>query len=531
MPKIPQYEAPVDSLRPSEEGVRAVEGAADVQARLARYQGGMASEAGQRIGGAIATVGRTAQNVLDRVDQHDTMQDVSVGSAALAVAHDNMTTDWNKIASTADPNDHSIQQKFNEGQLEPFLQKWQEGFHTDAGQKWAMGQADEFRNQFYKKQSADMVSRSQDAAIGNYKTTQNALSNTTFNDPTSLDHAVSMLKGNVEGLIGSGSFTPEQAGKLREQAATEGAKTLAVSAVQGMARRNPTQAMADLDSGKFDAYFSGEEKNTLTTFIGQQQKAAERDQREQRILANQETEQASQRVGANFLSKLQVGPDGSITVPQGWTQDVVTAAGKQEMKLPEAKSLLQFQSELRAASDAKNDPATVADLYGRIGSPQNPTTREQITQAMADKKVSPSTGMELGGKLDPNVTKQLSQISQDPLLKQEFDRVGAVLNGNALAGNAAVRDATATFKTDALRTIQAGVQQGKPLDNYLNPSSPDYLFTEDRVKQYIPTNQEKQMAVIKWSQHIRMGQQQAAPPPGRPELPDIRDLFKAPPGP
>src|ERR1700722_4282726 len=138
---ITQFTSPIDKLQPSETGIEAL-------ARAGRIEKENADQTGRIYSGIINQVG-------DTVDRYQTMNEISQGSAALAVMHNNLTTQWNKIATSTDPNDTSIQQTFME-QANQSLDNWSNSFDTKRGQEWALSQADNMRSHFYDKTSADM---------------------------------------------------------------------------------------------------------------------------------------------------------------------------------------------------------------------------------------------------------------------------------------------------------------------------------------------------------------------------------------
>jgi len=123
------------------------------------------------------------------------------------------------------------------------------------------------------------------------------------------------------------------------------------------------------------------------------------------------------------------------------------------------------------------------------------------------------------------------RAAADPVVKSELDRAGQAITGLASpnvpggltsgATEPAIRQAMDQFKVDTLRQLQAVKTAGGDTRPYLDPNSQQYLFSKERIQQYVPSKADI-------ASHYFSGVQPVAPT-GRPALPDIRMLFAAPP--
>ena len=87
-----------------------------------------------------------------------------------------------------------------------------------------------------------------------------------------------------------------------------------------------------------------------------------------------------------------------------------------------------------------------------------------------------------------------------------------MIRGNVDPGNQAVRDKTDQFKIDTLKTLQDVMAGGGDPRPYLDPKSPQYLFSPERVKQYQPTKNEIANQVVVKAAPAKPGEEPAVKP-------------------
>lgn len=235
---ITEYNAGSDAvagaIRPSEVGVEATvqsayrggrffdQGARDLQSNAAR--------AGQEIGSGIAAAGDQAvKYVQDR--------EINLGGPAEANTLAGLTATWNKIATTSDPNDPTVAQKFQDQTLEPALQKFQDSFNTEGGRKWAQERVQAIRSHFVNDTLPhDMAVRGAGAAQGNVQNYGNTLTATVQADPTSLDYAMKSVDSYVPTMFDS--MVPGAKGAVaRDQVVAELKGNLFKAAVAGWSQK------------------------------------------------------------------------------------------------------------------------------------------------------------------------------------------------------------------------------------------------------------------------------------------------------
>ena len=357
---IAQYTSQVDTLHPDNAGAEALSQSARQEGALYRQAGEDVKSAGNDLGSAVGS--------------YETMQEISQGSAALAALHNNLTKQWNQTASTTDPNDTTIQDKFLNESVQPALQNFQDGFSTTAGQEWAMRQANDLQSHYSEKTSADMSARAGNAVVENMKTTLAQLSDTARKDPTSMDTAF----GQVDSLVqatkdhNAGNLTPEQIDKISDVAA-DMKNEIAKSGVQGLADTDPKAAVALINSGKLSPYISGTEGDTLIKYseavtrmkLEDQQRAYEQQKRGQ--------EQAEQATANKVLTSLYNPQTGNISIPANINQTIFqdpTLRAKGKFELMGAVKHISKDS-------SRDDPTTLSDNAARL----DPTSPNPLTKA------------------------------------------------------------------------------------------------------------------------------------------------------
>src|SRR5687767_2316708 len=144
MPQIKGYEAPDLGLQPSERASDAHAGAARTIGAMSSSAAASLRQAGSAIGEGVATAGTAAVRYIEH-------REISHGASTYAALNDKLTTQWNEMAKTADPNDPTVAARFREQVLEPALQDYGKGFLTEGGLKFAQGRTESIRNHMFVK--------------------------------------------------------------------------------------------------------------------------------------------------------------------------------------------------------------------------------------------------------------------------------------------------------------------------------------------------------------------------------------------
>ena len=406
------------------------------------------------------------------IDQHETMSEVSQGSAALAAMHNNLTTQWNKLASQSDPNDTTIQGKFLNDTVEPALQQWQNGFTTAKGQNWALAQADQMRTHYYETTAADVSTRAGEARVSNAVTQLNQLSNAAYNDPRSVDLSMKQVDGvyaaaveNSQGLLSTKQI--DQIGGIVSDAKNE----LIKSAVKGFADsddpQGPAKARAVLDSGKFDSLLSPEEKTTMRKYIDNQDTA--------RQTEKQQKEQADQWKQTQANAQEVKGVFSQLASGQGYP--ATTAFANQKLTTQQRNDLVaQRNGILSLPQEFLTSPA-YGDSFGQVSKAVyngQPMTAEALTLGVRRQEITPAGAVQLQELSDKMKTPEgmAEMNAQKQVLAQMQSQI---VKGGQFASDPAGQKLYNDMLNSFYPAWNAAIKAGKSPADLADPNSKDYI--------------------------------------------------------
>ena len=541
MPNIRQYNATDQTaLRPTDIGAEAFQ----LEGRHIRAE---YTDLGNTLG---RTIGQVGGQIGGAIDAHEAQMEISHGAAALAQMNDGLVQGWNTTAKNSDPNDASIAGQYRETVLEPALENWSGQFSTKAGQAWAQNQVMMVRQHMNEKIAADQSYRAGLAATTNLEQTANSLANTARTDPSHLDQSLGLVDATVGALVDNmPNLSADQAAKMKTELAQNYKQKIATAAFRGMAEANPEATLKQLESGQYSEYIDAGDQQTLTSYAKQQIKARDIDARNTEIEQRRQAEDASRDAQRTYIASW-AGKDGDLHVPANFA---ATIARDPRLRSQEVENLLNLGSAWSAsqASDTKvvSNPHTFQDFVARANlPPEDPKhlSEMDVLNAQASKQLSTKDA----ALLTRMTTARLWSTPEQGQINSELNRAAAAIQGPDIGmPNAAVSGKVAQFKADTNRILSDAAHNGQSLGPYLNPSDPAYLFSPERIRSYIPTQQERASGVLDsmkapappnapgWIQRqiqsLMGGQQQppAAAPAARKPLADIFGHPAAPPKP
>lgn len=320
MPDLKPYFAENTALHPTETGIDAMQQAAR---RLSTYGSQIAQAKGQGYGelakdskSVIAAAGDTALEYLDHKER-------SEGALQLLKSMNGLTADYNQTmgAVSQDPNRaDAVSQGFMEKTFEPAMQKFQDGFHTERGIKWAEEKSEALRQHFTEKVQADRVTFAGMAASKNVNEAISVATNTAYQDGHSMDMLLQQLPDMIKEQAAGFSALKGAAGAKWTQDTIEKAKVSIIAAgVKGAIERssNPEATAAELTK-KYPEYIRGSEAGTLAKAARTQMKFNEAEARAAR------TEQKQNEV-ADYNTKYTQIEANMIGRPGGPNQDDIKA--------------------------------------------------------------------------------------------------------------------------------------------------------------------------------------------------------------
>lgn len=475
MPAIKSYNSPNagEGLRINNSGIGAVEGEAASAIRAASLAERNVDATGRAIGSAIKTTGEVAAQAYE---QYYVQPEISKGAAALAGYQDDLTTKWNTLAKSTDPNDASIKQKFLTEELEPALQKFNDSFQTADGKKFAEAQSNQFRKHMFEKTTADSATRAGEAIVANMNTFKNTLSNTVRTDPSAYDHSASLVDASIkEQIANTPGLSVATAAKIEGTLATNIKAELAKATILGVAEKNPDAAQKMIDSGKFNTLIDGTE---MSNMVKTMKNASRADQNFARIEKERQEAAVSEARADNYITKLYSG--------KGPLPSVKEIALDPELNVKDRKMLIETamkrSEQTPDAPVVKDNAEKVGDLMSRLTDPNAKLTLSDLLLAARDGDITDATFNRLNSLRQAVDAEPL----KDPAIKSTFDAVEAKLT-NKIPGmnntDPKGAEAVSRWKLMALPKIIEMQKAGKLTAADMDLSDPN-SFISKSIKPY-----------------------------------------------
>lgn len=487
MPKFPEYEAPASdvSLRPTETGIDAFQ-------QAARRIGAFYSQAAEDVSATGRTIGNAVQVAGDQAVKFEVNREITAGGKNFATMVANKTDEWNRIAATADPNDPTVKQRFLES-MEPDLEKFaNQGFLTEDGKRWAREHVDQFRLHMAQKTTADTNRIAGEAARANSQEMVNQYSNAVYKDASDLDNTIKFITNTINAQYATHPVGGESSAD-RIKHIDDSISQVVKSAAIGIIRRSGK--LPDwVDDPKYSKYIS---KNELDQFV----KAAQVQQRTDRAMQREEEREAREqknsevRIGANKIFNDNVTFDpasGKVRINPQFFQDAIDLVhkhGDADNAATTGKTLIDWgENEQKDASSAVvSDPAVRADLMGRMGDKDKPTSEIEILRARADNRLSRQDTSDMLA-LQKALTDRPEGESMKAQRKQFLTRYEPMIDAafNQAVGSHSVLGSQKMYEFEmALRDKEKSlIQQGKDPTSLYRPNSPDFFGAPENIANY-----------------------------------------------
>ena len=489
-PNIVQYNSPENqTLHPDE-------GAASVAREAGAIENRLGLEKGSAIGRGISVLGYPIQEAANRAEEHVNSQLIGHGSATSTQLMLDMNQRWNEIATKADPNDTSVGQGYREKILEPSIEAFLKPYENapPKAQEWAQRTADRMRNEMTRTVNADEATRAGVAVTQNIGDTHRNLSLMVNNDPSKLKFATDAMEANVKDIVGSHvNLSAGEAAKVNAEL-PKWKSQLAISAIDGMIRSNPAQAKLDIESGKFNDYLDGVQKQQALRAADEGQRIQDADKRRDTQQAKQDKIDASADLSADYLLKmydpiksrvLPVSPKLNMQILQDITAGkLLPKDGIATIRWNEQQYKAQVAEDKAAAAGAaiKDDPKILADLKARVGDAENPLTRTEIQDVLGSEKITSKTAHDLAWRVSQadaewNAVQRPFQ-HQFAVVKEAISRTPEALVDPVGAGRR-IND----MEQDAQLKLRAlfNAHDTNGLQDALNPKSSSYVLHDSLV--------------------------------------------------
>jgi hypothetical protein len=487
MPNIIEYNAPTHLAPEPSDRASSSHAMAARRIDISYNQAGAAYEhLGREVGSTVADLGR------QYVD-YQAHKEISQGGLAAAQLLAGATQSWKDTVRTTDPNEPTLQKRFLGDQIEPALQKFQQGFITEKGQNWAQQQSDRIRRHFYNTTSADMSTLAGVAAHNNFIQTVNTLTGMVDKHPEDISMVTDMMTDQIHNLVESSpGMKGAAAEKFRMDATEKGMEMVVKAAIQADIRRGG-DGSSIADDPKYMPYVNAAERHQFE----QQQRQMERFQRADERYQRQVEKQEQQDKGQEGVNKIITGLR-SDHPEQFDMQSIIRMKENGELPGPWFEHAIRiYDRETKEETPARISQENARDLYKRIRLPEGDPDRLKDPEAIHQAYVND----------DPS--KQINKADRDDLIKtfyefrtpesnylarevQTFGKAFEPQLNQSIMGKALDVRGGERYKyfMDGLWTrIDQMKREGKDAQTIVNtllkPTSKDYYGTQENVNAWV----------------------------------------------
>lgn len=353
---ISEFNAGNLKLQPSQTGEESVVRSAYRIGAFGRQQAQAYDTEGRAIGGGIAAAGQAALKYEDH-------REISKGANDGSQMWLGLEQQWNNTVKTADPNDPRVAQRFRDDVLEPALEDFQDGFHTERSQEWSTRYVEQMRQHFFTKTSADMSTLAGIATHDNAMRTANTLATAVYADPSSLGTAFDTFDHSLDGLAGSSpTLSAADAAKIRETFGDEAKKQMVSAAVHGaIARGGDWHSIAD--NPKYSPYINAPEIQQFARVEKFYQRGAEVEAKQKLLLDKQiATQNMHDAVNDSWSKNVSVDPTGHVVIGSQFLRDMVNLPVAHH----DAPDAVQTAKTYIDWTESQQKPAPVSDDHGAV---------------------------------------------------------------------------------------------------------------------------------------------------------------------
>jgi hypothetical protein len=483
MPNIREFDAPALDIRPSEIGVEATAAAARRGGAFFNQAGQAYDSIGQRAGSAIRDAGDVAVQQISH-------QEITHGAATFAQLHADLTDKWNETVKNADPNDTSVAGKFNETVLQPALDKFQQAFNTEPGQKWAEGRIDALRDHMFQRASADMSTLAGDAVAVNVRKMSNAWSNAAINDPSSVPFLLNNADASIGGVVDSspglkGTAAAKVKNEILQKTKEDIVKSGAIGAIAKSA--NP-EAAADEFAKRYPDYINGAEVKMLAANARQQIRAARIDQSYADHVQTKAEQQASDARETQYLQSVysdDPNEQAKVTTKAIVNDPTLNRVAKERM-------INLVNREMKPETDAKVSAQSSAEIFRQMRDPN--ADPDKVRGMIFDARAKdPGTPGSINKADFADLQKQLEDIKtpQGVALASDrnefFKRYAGTIDGylpQAGTHSALGQQRMYAAEKDAIRQERALKAAGQDPQSIYDPTSPNFFGRPENMARY-----------------------------------------------
>jgi hypothetical protein len=340
----------------------------------------------QAAGAMLNAVGEGVTQLADVLTTRYKENEAAKVAAEFSKAQAELTIKHEEAFRNADPNDEMVGQRFIDETLTPALDGLGEIAQSREGRMMYDRARSNLEASFKINTAAKQATLAGAAAVNNYLTTGNLLSNAVRANPGNLEFSIGLAQDAVP--------TNLDADKRLELQRRINAQ-IAGAAVNGMADKGMfDQAEQLLNSNELDEYIDASDKETLSNSIRASRNAAKADALAAEAARIKEVEAENEAEANNIMANV-VQPDGTLFVPPDYNQRIVGYSQRDRANQGTTTAMINFgrsvvEDQLKDVVTV-SDPSTYEGFRQRVGldaSNARAIKKPEVLQARADRRLS-----------------------------------------------------------------------------------------------------------------------------------------------
>ena len=388
-----------------------------------------------------------ADEIAQKLDQHQSDMELSHGYAASTTMEANLTEGWNQFV--ADPNNKGLiasgtaAQAYMDQVVKPSVQSFGQGFQTREGKRFASEETARIQQNLFTRTAGEQSALTGQVWQANAQQTQNNFASSVLQDPsdTNVSQALALNEKFATETMPAG-VTGEARARLTEEFQTAGDQKITFAAYLGQieavkqqyAQGNASDAEAgvrqSIASQKWFQYLSPEQQADIGPRLDEAVRSGQEQFRVGQASDKAQVEEATKAQIGQIRASLLPNADGSPPDPKAAqaaldklhllsqsTNPVIAATAGAEAE--SIGSVIRTQADDRLKGTfTPDDPAALASINQAVGI--GPGQPGELTKGMLDDmriahRISDTTYQEQ--------TKRLDDLTNNPMLRQTESRL------------------------------------------------------------------------------------------------------------
>jgi hypothetical protein len=496
MPNIPQFDLPSSQskLTPQEGGAMTTMRAARVTQETSQNIGASVAAGWRNVGNAVTQAGHIADDYL-------TQKDISSAAEAHTRLAAQAATDLPGILANS-PDPVKAVKDYYDNTMQPAIEKINGQMITKRSRMWASEHSESGAQNFMRSGLAEAMSITGARAIQSFQSSVDNLAVAAKADPHNLDGFVKQADSLMDGMKGTLTGQQQITMEMHRQTVKQ---QLAVSAGHSLADQNPEQFKKDLAAGWGQDYLNPQQRELMGHYADyalKHKKMADARNSSNGVLDWATGNQVDPKTAAPMqftpqgIGAIQNDPnvsadDKEAAVRFGVLGNQVWSWKRQNFNTRHPAPHGNMGDEYMLEQGIKNGTTKIGDIADQM---------QEYLKTKGQRGISEVTAHSLMNKLKPEKIEKYGPVHADPVLKSTREQAEEYIKGStshivaagdtSFGTNPAYQQKIRQFRMDVDRTLEAAVDNKENYKDYLDPKNPKYLFSDEKLRQYVPSQRE-----------------------------------------